>query len=221
MIRFPGFQPHDFQSTVKGSHWRHRGALGGQVRLHLRRIFGRRYQSWGLPGTNMLHIARRKAYRFPPSESVPRLFIQATNEALRWGIALPLQHPSWSDFVQHMQALPMLTYVLYLMEGYGLRLSDLADEKGGVIGGCWHFDKGELTWRQGCVIPRSALPGEIGVALEQIKPRPHTNIALYRQCAADEAIQWRAGAVDYVAPVLAALVPLYEWWVEQTPAPQA
>ncbi len=221
MIRFHGFQPHDFHTSVRGSHWRHRRALGGQLRQRLRRMFGHRYQTWGLPGTNTMHIARRRVYRFPPGPDFVRLFISAGPHFLRWGIQMPMGGPGWQRFVQAMQRLPMLTWCLHLFAAHGMELSDLADDRGGVLGGCWRFEKDELIWRQGCAIPRTALAAEIGTMLRQIGDRPRAQLALYIATTPADAISWQEDAIEYVLPGLAALVPLYEWWIEQGRAPSA
>lgn len=214
MASFRGFQPHDFNTTVRGSHWRHRRALGGQLRIRLRRIFGLRYQTWGLPGVNSVHIARRSTYQFPPHHPQPCLFITATPIELRWGVQLPAQGPVWQRFIELLQHPPFLTWCLFALEAYGFILTDLADARGGVWGGCWRYEKGELTWREACIIPRAALPREIPYRLSQNTPSESTLLSLYAVVSQEDAIGWGEDAVEFLAPSLAALIPLYEWWVQ-------
>lgn len=214
MAHFNGFQPHDFHIAVRGSHWRHRRALGGQLRLRLRRIFGLRYQTWGLPGVNTLHIARRSAYRFPPPSRQPCLFVTATPDQLRWGIQLPAQGPAWQRLTEALQRPPLLTWCLSVLEAHGFMLTDLADNRGGVWGGCWRYEKGELTWREACAIPRSTLPNEIAYRFSHIATNEKTLFAMYSAVAKAEAIAWGEDAAEFLAPSLAALIPLYEWWVQ-------
>lgn len=219
MISFYGFQPHDFHTAVRGSHWRHRRALGGQLRLRLRRIFGHRYQTWGLPGANTLHIARRRVYQFPPVSGLPCLFASASPQHLRWGIQFPAQGASWEKFVRALQRPPLLTWCLHQFEAHGMILTDLADDRGGALGGCWRFENGELTWREACTIPRTALTAEIANRLTHITPEPHTVLTLHTATTPEDVIGWGADAVEYLLPGLSALVPLYEWWVQSTDAP--
>ncbi len=72
--------------------------LGGDLRNRLRRIYGQRYQTWGLPGSNTIHVARRSEYTFPPVEAQTVLFISAGTEFLRWGFSLPTAGKSLVEF---------------------------------------------------------------------------------------------------------------------------
>ena len=85
MTTFSGFRQEDFSTDVRGTHWRNRRALGGDLRNRLRRIYGQRYQTWGLPGSNTIHVARRSEYTFPPVAAQTVLFISAGTEFLRVG----------------------------------------------------------------------------------------------------------------------------------------
>lgn len=211
MSSFTGFQPHDFSTSVRGTHWRHRGALGGDLRKRLRRIYGRRYQTWGLPGANTIQIARRAAYQFPPHQAQTALFIAAAPEYLRWGFSLPTGGSHWSGFLHQLQhnaaALPLL---LYLLESLGLTLTDITDASGGALGGCWRYENDELIWREACSLPRPALPSDIPFRLDDLAVNEVYPLTLFIEVDPETAMAWGADAANRLAPVLIALVPLYE-----------
>ncbi|RME80980.1 MAG: hypothetical protein D6775_14805 [Caldilineae bacterium] len=211
MPAFSGFHAHDFGTQVRGTHWRHRGALGGQICKALRRWYGDRYQSWGVPGSNLLHIARRVHYRFPPDGLHMALFVAASPSALRWGAWLPCRGPHWQAFCRRLEhdavTVPLL---LYLLHAFDLTLTDLSDERGGALGGCWRYEGGELTWREACSLPRPALPEEIGFRLADLGSHDDASLSLYAQVMPQTALAWGDGTARQLLAVLAALVPFYE-----------
>ena len=103
MTSFDGFQVNDFSTAIRGTQWRNRRALGGDLSLGLRRIYGRRYQTWGLPGSNTLHIARRSEYRFRSNQSQASLFVSLSPEYLRWGFNLPSSGDHGQRLIEGLQ----------------------------------------------------------------------------------------------------------------------
>lgn len=212
MTHFGGFQAHDFDTAVRGTHWRHRKALGADLRLQLRRIYGRRYQTWGLPGANVLHIARRAAYHFPPKNAPACLFVSAGEEHLRWGLQFAVESEPWRGFVGRLQQdSETLPHLLYLLSAHGLQLGDPEHNDGGMLGGCWQYEKGELTWREAGFLARPVLAHDIPYRLEELTERGTlAALSLFAQIEPEEAMLWGPTAADHLIPALSALIPLYE-----------
>lgn len=210
MTPFSGFRQEDFSTDVRGTHWRNRRALGGDLRILLRRIYGRRYQTWGLPGSNAIHIARRAAYTFPPSKAQAVLFICAGPNYLRWGFSLPTMGSHWSNFrasLQHGVAMPLL---LSLLHTHRLTFTDTTDAVGGVLGGCWRFEQKELVWREACSLSRPAVPHDIIYRLDDLPPDSARALSLFVEVDPATAISWKNKTLEYLAPLLVNLIPLYE-----------
>jgi len=210
MAAFSGFQPHDFDTDVSGTHWRHRQALGAGLRRRLRWIFGQRYQTWGQPGVNLLHIARRAVYTFPGHRPQPCLFVQAGPEQLGWGLAIPAgDDPGWPLFLARLDAGgETLPHLLYLLRVYGLTLTDLSGANGGTLGGCWRYEGDELVWQEACSLSRPALPPDISYRLAD--SAGVAVLSLYAAATPAAAIAWGEQAAAQVLPVLIALIPFYE-----------
>lgn len=211
MPAFTGFRLSDFRTSVRGTHWRHRRALGGALRQGLRAIFGRDYETWGAPGMNCLHIARRQAYTFPPRQPQAHLFILAQPSSLRWGLRIQGESHHWRQFRERLQRDPAtLALLMYLLSLYPFTLTDLTSELGGVLGGCWRFERGELTWLEACTLPSPAIPEDVRFRIAAIPQGVAVDIALYTEVAAQKAVAWGEAAAERLLPTLTALVPLYE-----------
>ena len=210
MASFHGFQQRDFSTDVRGTHWRNRQALGRELRVRLRRIFGRRYQTWGWPGSNTMHIARRAAYQFAAARPQAALFVMASTDFLRWGLALPLSGSHWLNFrasLQHGAAMPIL---LQVMQAHRLTFTDVSDPTGGALGGCWRFERGELVWREACSLPRPAVPHDILYRLDDLPADERRSLHLFCEVDAATALGWESKAAERLLPLLSALIPLYE-----------
>lgn len=212
MKHFSGFQAHDFDTAVRGTHWRNRRALGADLRLGLRRIYGRRYQTWGLPGSNVMHIARRAVYTFPPHTTPTCLFVGAGEEHLRWGMQFAVESEQWRGFVGRLQQdSETLPHLLYLLNAHGLQLGDPDHSDGGFLGGSWQYEQGELTWREGGFLTRPVLPHDIPYRLEELtEGGTLTTLSLFTQAEPSEAMLWGPTTADHLLPALSALIPLYE-----------
>ncbi|NUQ38989.1 MAG: hypothetical protein HUU23_14585 [Caldilineales bacterium] len=210
MASFGGFQAHDFDTDVSGTHWRHRQALAADLRRRLRCIFGQRYQSWGQPGVNLLHIARRAVYTFPSHRPQPCLFVQAGPQHLWWGLSLPAGDDlAWAGLLARLDTGgEALSQLLYLLRVYALTLTDRSGATGGALGGCWRYEGDELMWQEACSLSRPALPPDIPFRLADSAGM--SELSLYAAATPDTAIGWGAQAAERLLPVLIALVPLYE-----------
>ena len=216
MTSFSGFRQEDFSIDVRGTHWRNRRTLGGELRIRLRRIYGRRYQTWGLPGSNTIHIARRAAYKFSSSKPQAVLFISASPDLLRWGFSLPSVGSHWLNFrasLQHGVAMPLL---LSLLHTHRLTFTDASDSVGGILGGCWRFEQRELVWREACSLSRPAVPYDMIYRLDDLPLDSERPLSLFVDVDPATAISWEDNAIDHLAPLLADLIPLYEICVNET-----
>lgn len=213
MTAFSGFRQEDFCTDVRGTYWRNRRALGGDLRKSLRRIYGQRYQTWGLPGSNTIHIARRSAYTFPPTTAQTVLFISAGPEFLRWGFSLPTTGSHWLKFRSSLyngMAMPLL---LSLMHAHRLTFTDISDVFGGILGGCWRFEQRELVWREACALPRPAAPHDIIYRLDDLPLEEGSSLSLFVEVDANTALSWDKKSIDRLLPLLSDLIPLYEMCV--------
>jgi len=213
MTTFSGFRQKDFSTDVRGTYWRSRRALGGDLRNRLRRIYGRRYQTWGLPGSNTLHIARRSEYTFPPTTAQTVLFISAGPEFLRWGFSLPTTGSHWLKFRSSLREGVAMPLLLSLLHAHRLTFTDISDAFGGILGGCWRFQQGELVWREACSLPRPAVPHDIIYRLDDLPPDSESPLSLFVEADASTALAWERKTVDHLLPLLSDLIPLYEMCV--------
>ncbi len=208
---FNDFERADFSSATRGTHWRHRRALGGELRKQLRRVYGRRYQTWGMPGANSIHVARRAAYQFPPHHPQAHLFVNAAPGTLRWGLQIPLEGDHWQHFLHRIQqetvALPIL---LYLLNAYDLTFTDRSDAAGGILRGSWRYEQGELIWWEARSLPRPALPTDIPFRLSELARAENHQLSLFTDASADAVVGWDAAASTHIMPALLGLIPLYE-----------
>ena len=211
MAAFQGFQDKDFRVSVRGTHWRHRRALGGALRKGLRQVFGKHYETWGVPGSNTLHIARRSAYRFPPRGNQAHLFVTASPTELRWGLSIPGGGDHWQRFRYRLNHDPAtLATLIHLLSVYPLTLTDITTNLGGALGGCWRFENNELTWLEACTLPSASILNDIPFRLAALPDDTSVHLALYTTTSPEKAIAWRESAPDRLLPILLALVPLYE-----------
>jgi len=214
MDSFIGFQEKDFSTTVRGTHWRHRRALGGELRRGLRQVFGRHYETWGVPGVNCIHIARRAEYKFPPISTQAHLFVSAQPTALQWGLKIPAGGEHWQRFRFRLNHDPAaLTSVVHLLSVYPLTLTDMASSLGGALGGCWRFEKGILTWREACTLPSASILNDIPFRISDLPADAPVELALYTETTPEKAIAWGEDAPERLLPILLALIPLYEMCV--------
>ncbi len=215
MPAFSGFQALDFSTNVRGTHWRHRRALGGELRRGLRTIFGRDYETWGAPGVNCLHIARRSRYRFPPREPQAFLFVATQPTALQWGLRIQGDSDPWRRFRFRLEHDPAaLAMILYLLSAYPLTLTDLNSSLGGALGGCWRFERGELTWREACTLPSASVLNDIPFRIAALPKDAAVDLALYTEALPERAVAWGRTAAERLLPILLALTPLYEMCVD-------
>jgi hypothetical protein len=213
MDSFTGFREKDFNTAVRGTHWRHRRALGGELRQGLRSVYGRHYETWGVPGANSIHIARRAEYQFPPSGVHAHLFVTARPTALQWGLLIPAGGEHWDRFrfrLSHDHA--VLTMIVYLLSVYPLTLTDISGSLGGALGGCWRFEKETLTWMEACTLPSASILNDIPFRITEITSGD-VRLALYTEVPAKKAVKWGESAGERLLPILLALIPLYEMCV--------
>jgi len=213
MTTFSGFRQENFSTDVRGTHWRNRRALGGELRNRLRRIYGQRYQTWGLPGSNTIHIARRSEYSFPPVTTQTVLFISAGPEFLRWGFSLPAGGSHWLKFRSSLHEGVAMPLLLSLMHAHRLTFTDLSDAFGGVLGGCWRFEQRELVWREACSLPRPAVPYDIVYRLDDLPHDKVSALSLFVEVDASTALSWENESVHHLLPLISDLIPLYEMCV--------
>ncbi len=214
MDTFTGFREKDFKTAVRGTHWRHRRALGGEIRRGLRRVYGRHYETWGVPGSNSIHIARRAEYRFPPNNIQTHLFITARPTALQWGLRIPAGGDHWHRFHFRLAHDPaMLAMMVHLLSVYPLTLTDMTSSLGGELGGCWRFEKDTLTWREACTLPSASILNDIPFRISELASSNDVQLALYTEVSPQKAIRWGNAAADRLLPILLALIPLYEMCV--------
>ena len=214
MHSFAGFQEKDFTDAVRGTHWRHRRALGGGLRRGLRQVYGRHYETWGTPGKNSIHIARRAEYRFPPTKTQAHLFVWARPTALSWGLLIPSGGVHWQRFKFRLNHDPAtLTMLVHLLSVYPLTLTDTASSLGGALGGCWRFEKSILTWREACTLPSASILNDIPFRIADLPDQSGVNLALTMEVTPEKAIAWGETAAERLLPILLALIPLYEMCV--------
>ncbi len=211
MPAFAGFQESDFRTHTRGVYWRHRRALGGELRKGLRQIYGRHYETWGVPGSNCMHIARRGAYRYPPRRDQAHLFVAASPQGLRWGLHVPGPGEHWQRFCSRLEHDPAaLTTLIYLLSLYPLTLTDAGSEEGGVLGGCWRFEQDQLTWLEACTLPSASILNDIPFRLTSLPQDQPINLILYTQAPKEKVLAWGSSVAERLLPILLALVPLYE-----------
>ncbi len=214
MAAFPGFRDIDFNTMVRGTHWRHRRALGGELRKGLRKVYGRHYETWGIPGVNALHIARRAVYQFPPKRPQAHLFVSAQPTTLQWGLLIPGGGDHWRRFRFRLNHDPAaLTMLVHLLSVYPLTLTDVQSSLGGALGGCWRFEQDELTWMEACTLPSASILNDIPFRIAALANDSAVKLALYTETSPEKAIAWGASASERLLPILLALVPLYEMCV--------
>ena len=214
MVSFTGFREKDFSTAVRGTHWRHRKALGGELRQGLRRIYGRHYETWGVPGSNCIHIARRAAYHFPPTGSQAHLFVAARPSSLQWGLMIPAGGEHWDRFRFRLTYDPaVLTMIVYLLSVYPLTFTDITTSLGGALGGCWRYEKDTLTWMEACTLPSASILNDIPFRISELTSHAAITLALYAEVTPEKAIHWGETAAERLLPILLALVPLYEMCV--------
>ncbi len=214
MPAFTGFRELDFSINVRGTHWRHRRALGGELRKGLRKIYGRHYETWGAPGVNCLHIARRAVYQFPPRRAQAHLFVAAQPTVLRWGLRIQGDSEHWRRFRFRLEHDPAaLTMIVHLLSVYPLTLTDLTSNLGGALGGCWRFEHDELTWMEACTLPSASILNDIPFRIASIPEDVAVDLAFYAEVAPEKAVAWGDAAAERLLPILLALVPLYEMCV--------
>jgi len=214
MPAFTGFRESDFGTNVRGTRWRHRRALGGELRKGLRKIYGRHYETWGAPGVNALHIARRAAYHFPPRQPQAYLFVATHPETLHWGLRIQGDSDHWRRFRFRLEHDPAtLTMLVHLLSVYPLTLTDLSAHLGGALGGCWRFERDELTWLEACTLPSTSILNDIPFRVAAIPADARVDLALYTDVPAAKAIAWGESAAERLLPILLALIPLYEMCV--------
>ncbi|HID34884.1 MAG TPA: hypothetical protein EYP25_10045 [Anaerolineae bacterium] len=215
MPAFTGFRELDFRTNVRGTHWRHRRALGGELRKGLRAIYGRHYETWGAPGVNCIHIARRAAYRFPPDRPQAFLFVAAQPSALRWGLRIQGDSDHWRRFRFRLEHDPAtLTMIVHLLSVYPLTLTDLTSSLGGALGGCWRFENDELTWLEACTLPSASILNDIPFRIASLPENAAVDLALYTEIPTRKAVAWGKTAAERLLPILLALIPLYEMCVD-------
>ncbi len=214
MASFTGFREKDFTTAVRGTHWRHRQALGGELRQGLRQIYGRHYETWGVPGVNCIHIARRAAYQFPPRGSQAHLFVAARPSSLQWGLMIPAGGEHWDRFRFRLTYDPaVLTMIVYLLSIYPLTFTDITTSLGGALGGCWRYEKETLTWLEACTLPSASILNDIPFRISELPSHTEISLALFTEVPSQKAIRWGETAADRLLPILLALVPLYEMCV--------
>ncbi|RUA17398.1 MAG: hypothetical protein DSY55_02240 [Clostridia bacterium] len=214
MSAFSGFRERDFNTTVRGTHWRHRRALGGALRRGLRKVYGRHYETWGVPGVNCIHIARRAEYHFPPSHSQAYLYVAATPAALSWGLRLHGGGVHWDRFRFRLSHDPAaLAMMIHLLSVYPLTLTDTASSLGGALGGCWRFEHDELTWLEACTIPSASILSDIPFRIAEMPGGAAVTLSLFTQTTPEAAMAWGETAAERLLPILLSLIPLYEMCV--------
>ena len=214
MASFIGFRERDFNTTVRGTHWRHRRALGGELRRGLRKVFGRHYETWGVPGSNSIHIARRAQYQFPPRRPQAHLFVAAHPTTLQWGLMIPAGGEHWDRFRFRLNYDPAaLTTLVHLLSVYPLTLTDISTSLGGALGGCWRFEKETLTWMEACTLPSASILNDIPFRISELPADAPVTLALYTETTPEQAIRWGETAAERLLPILLALIPLYEMCV--------
>ena len=214
MATFAGFRDTDFSTAVRGTHWRHRRALGGALRRGLRQVYGRHYETWGTPGSNCIHIARRAEYHFPPKHTQAHLFVTAHPASLQWGLVLPASGPHWDRFRFRLDHDPATqAMIVHLLSVYPLTLTDITSSFGGALGGCWRFEHDELTWMEACTIPSASMLSDIPFRISELPNRADVTLALYAETTPAKAIAWGDDAAQRLLPILLALIPLYEMCV--------
>jgi hypothetical protein len=214
MPAFTGFRETDFSTNVRGTHWRHRRALGSDLRRGLRGVFGNAYETWGAPGANLMHIARPDAYRFPPRQPQAHLFVSASPEGLRWGWRLPTAGRHWQRFRARLKGDPaLLTLLGYLLYAYPLTLTEMSTNLGGALGGCWRVEEAELIWFEARTLPSPVILQDIPFRILDLPARGDRMLALYAETGPANAVAWGKHAADRLLPILLALVPLYEMCV--------
>jgi len=214
MNAFIGFREKDFSTTVRGTHWRHRRMLGGELRRGLRKVYGRHYETWGVPGANHIHIARRAEYRFPPKRPQTKLFVSATPSALQWGLLIDGSGEHWNRFRFRLNHDPAtLTMIVHLLSVYPLVLTDITTSLGGDLGGCWRFENDTLTWLEACTLPSASIINDIPFRISELSSETAMTLALYTEVTPEKAIKWSDTAAERLLPILLALIPLYEMCV--------
>ena len=214
MDTFTGFREKDFNTAVRGTHWRHRRALGGELRRGLRSVYGRHYETWGVPGSNSIHIARRAEYTFPPNGKQAHLFVTARPNTLQWGLLIPAGGEHWPRLLDRLAHDPAtLAVIVHLLSVYPLTLTDLTTSLGGALGGCWRFEKDALTWREACTLPSTSILNDIPFRISELASLTDVKLALYTEAPAEKAIRWGETAAERLLPILLALIPLYEMCV--------
>ncbi len=214
MDSFTGFREKDFSIAVRGTHWRHRRALGGELRRGLRKVYGRHYETWGVPGGNSIHIARRAEYQFPPKRPQAHLFVSASPSALQWGLLIHGSGEHWDRFRFRLTYDPaVLAMIVHLLSVYPLTLTDMTTSLGGALGGCWRFEKDALTWREACTLPSASILNDIPFRISELPADGSVQLALFTEVAPEKAIRWGETAAERLLPILLALIPLYEMCV--------
>ncbi len=214
MDSFTGFQEKDFGTDVRGTHWRHRRALGGALRRGLRQVFGRHYETWGMPGVNSIHIARRAHYAFRARRAQAYLFVRALPTTLQWGLMIPAGGEHWRRFRFRLNHDPAtLTTLVHLLSVYPLVFSDVRDSLGGALGGCWRFEQNILTWREACTLPSASILNDIPFRISQLPEDESVLLGIYTETTPAKAIAWDDDAAQRLLPILLALIPLYEMCV--------
>lgn len=214
MDSFSGFRENDFNTAVRGTHWRHRRALGGDLRRGLRSVYGRHYETWGVPGSNCIHIARRAQYQFPPRRPQAHLFVAAHPTSLQWGLKIPAGGEHWDRFRFRLTYDPAaLTTIVHLLSVYPLTLTDLSTSLGGALGGCWRFEKGILTWMEACTLPSASILNDIPFRISELPADAPAALAMYTEVTSEKALLWGQTAAERLLPILLALIPLYEMCV--------
>lgn len=221
MASFRGFTSDDFEH-LRGSHWRNRNAIGGQLAATLRHQTGRAFRSWGVSRRLELHLAVEHAYRFDSAWHYAKLFIY-THSDLAMGFTIEPpgkdtptrdQYQHWHQFQKRLQQNPaMRAALLSPMANHGLHLTNFykQDTDGGVLQGIYAFRANRLHFWHPEVNRWSETRVDTLIhQIASIAPEHADHLHLYSQIPQKTAVEMGVLIMDPIMKIIRSVIPLYE-----------
>ncbi len=217
---FAGFQASDFEPKARGIAWASRRKVGAVLAHALNQRPGGSFDHWIVPRRSKIHIARKEYYDLEVGETNAVLFVSVNERGVSYGYQVnrpagkALDHWPWcvlatvlaeSEQVRgalhaalNVQGLRMDVYTMEVSYGRVARVT--AGDQGFV----WqHEDAAQEVTRQ--------MSGEdLAGFLRDLAPGKRCGLYLRKRLSAQAAVQAGADAVQEMANVLAALVPIYD-----------
>ena len=220
MGKFEGFKPADF-AGLKGTTWRGKDALGGELAGLLRKELGNDCRSWGVRRRAELHIARDSAYDFNDPFPRPKLFVYTLNDErdeLAFGYYVeggnrkgkpPVSFHAVEAFQDAMGgSTEVLKSAAAIRELYVADYYNESNSKG-ALG--WTFkiapNRIEMTNRADST-SLASLQNVVG-AIRGLGRSPYVDLHIFSRIPAKEAIAMRERVVGAIVETLVALAPLY------------